>query len=93
MSPQEFNTAKGSIASKSFEDSKLTIAKQICTKKCLLTSQVKEIMLLFTFEQTRLDFAKFAYVYKYDTGNYYQVNDAFTFETSFDDLNAFISGR
>ena len=93
MSNQEFDDAKRSISSKSFEDSKFTIAKQICTKKCLLTSQVKEIMLLFTFEQTRLDFAKFAYSYTYDTGNYYKVNDAFTFETSIDDLNAYIGGR
>jgi hypothetical protein len=89
----EFNQAKRSIETKSFEESKFTIAKQICTSKCLLTSQVKEIMLLFTFEQTRLDFAKFAYSYTYDTGNYFQVNDAFTFETSIDDLNAFIGGR
>jgi hypothetical protein len=91
MSPQEFGQAKGSIASKSFEDSKMTIAKQICTRKCLLTSQVKEIMLLFTFENNRLDFAKFAYAYTFDTGNYYLVNDAFTFETSIDELNAYIS--
>ncbi len=93
MSPAEFNQAKRSIETKSFEESKFTIAKQICTSKCLLTSQVKEIMMLFTFEQTRLDFAKFAYSYTYDTGNYFQVNDAFTFETSIDDLNAFIGGR
>jgi hypothetical protein len=91
MSPQEFNQAKGSIASKTFEDSKMTIAKQICTRKCLLTSQVKEIMLMFTFENNRLDFAKFAYAYTFDTGNYYLVNDAFTFESSIDDLNAYIS--
>jgi len=89
MSPAEFNDAKSSITSKSFEDSKFTLAKQICKSKCLLTSQVKDIMLLFTFEQTRLDFAKFAYGYTYDTGNYFKVNDAFTFETSIDDLNAY----
>ena len=93
MNAQEFATAKKSIESKSFEESKFTIAKQICTRKCLLTSQVKEIMLLFTFEQTRLDFAKFAYAYTYDSGNYYQVNDAFTFETSIDDLNSYISNK
>jgi hypothetical protein len=48
-------------------------------------------MLLFTFENNRLDFAKFAYAYTFDTGNYYLVNDAFTFETSIDELNAYIS--
>jgi hypothetical protein len=59
---------------------------------CLLSSQVKEIILLFSFEETRLDFAKYAYGYTFDIGNYYQVNDAFKFESSIDELNTYISG-
>jgi hypothetical protein len=91
MLPGDFDSMKGSIESKSFEDSKLTIAKQIMNSNCLLSSQVKEVMLLFSFEDTRLDFAKYAYGKTYDIGNYYKVNDAFTFETSIDDLNDYIS--
>lgn len=91
MSPQAFASAKQSIASKTFEDSKLTLAKQIMNTNCLLSSQVKEIMLLFTFEDTRLQLAKYAYGYTYDIGNYYQLNDAFTFESSIDELNAYIN--
>ncbi|MDX2002295.1 MAG: DUF4476 domain-containing protein [Chitinophagales bacterium] len=90
MSGPDFEGAKNSIASKSFEDSKLTIAKQIFDNNCLLSSQVKQIMLLFSFEDSRLDFAKYAYGRTYDIGNYYKVNDAFTFESSIDDLNQFI---
>lgn len=90
MSPQDFQGVKNSIASKSFEDSKLTVAKQVINSNCLFSSQVKEIMLLFSFEDTRLDLAKFAYGYTYDIGNYYKVNDAFTFESSIDDLNKHI---
>jgi hypothetical protein len=92
MSPQDFNSAKQSIAGKSFEDSKLTIAKQIINTNCLLSAQVKEIMLLFLFEDTRLDLAKYAYGYTWDIGNYYKLNDAFTFESSIDELNAYING-
>lgn len=92
MSPADFNQAKQSIKSKSFEDSKLTIAKQIINTNCLLSSQVKEIMLIFSFEDTRLELAKFAYGYTLDIGNYYKVNDAFTFESSIDDLNDYIAG-
>lgn len=92
MAPGDFESAKSSIRSKSFEDSKLTIAKQIIQSNCLLSSQVKEIMLLFSFEDTRLDFAKFAYAYTLDLGNYYKVNDAFTFESSIDELNSYVSG-
>ena len=90
MSPGEFQNVKNSIQSKSFEDSKNTIARQVISSNCLLTSQVKEIMMLFDFETTKLDFAKFAYGYTYDIGNYYQLNDAFDFESSIDDLNSYI---
>jgi len=50
-------------------------------------------MLLFSFEATRLDFAKFAYKYTYDISNYYKLNDAFTFESSIEELNNFINGK
>ncbi|MCC6384076.1 MAG: DUF4476 domain-containing protein [Bacteroidia bacterium] len=90
ISPGEFAELKQSISSKSFEESKMTIAKQVVANSCLLTSQVKELMLLFSFEDSRLDLAKFAYGRTYDIGNYYKVNDAFTFESSIDELNQYI---
>jgi hypothetical protein len=92
MSPEEFSQVKNSIDSKSFEDSKLIIAKQVIDANCLLCSQVKEIMLLFSFEDTRLELAKYAYGYTYDIGNYYRLNDAFTFESSIEELNEYING-
>jgi hypothetical protein len=94
MAEADFIQAKQTIASKSFEDSKLTIAKQIVGSNCLLSWQVKEIMLLFTYESSKLEFAKFAFPYTLDQGNYFKVNDAFTYESSIDDLNKFLqSGR
>ncbi len=78
MTPERFSDAKKSITSKSFEDSKLTIAKQIMNANCLLVSQVKEIMGLFTYEDTKLTFAKEAYSHTYNIDDYYQLNDAFT---------------
>ncbi len=93
MSPGDFSDLKNTISSKSFEDSKMTIAKQVLQNNCLLTSQVKDLMGQFTFEETKLDFAKYAYDYTYDIGNYYKVNDQFTFESSIDELSKYISGR
>ncbi|MDD3875890.1 MAG: DUF4476 domain-containing protein [Bacteroidales bacterium] len=93
MSDADFNMAKNTISSKTFEDSKLTIAKQITSSNCLLSRQVKEIMSLFSFEDSKLTFAKHAYTYTFDIGNYYIVNDAFTFEMTIDELNEFISNQ
>lgn len=92
MHPDEFVGVKQSIASKSFDDTRLTIAKQVIASNCLLSSQVKEIMLLFSFEDTRLELAKYAYGYTYDIGNFYKLNDAFTFESTIEELNEYIQG-
>jgi hypothetical protein len=93
MSEQDFASAKQSISSKSFEDSKLTIAKQITSSNCLLCSQINEIMGLFSFEDSRLDFAKFAYDYVYDMNNYYKLNDAFSFESSIEELDEYVRAK
>jgi len=93
MNDNDFFDAKNSISSKSFEDSKMTVAKQITGANCLLCSQVKEIMLLFNFEDSRLDFAKYAYDYVYDKNNYYKLNDAFSFESTIEELNQYISTK
>jgi Domain of unknown function (DUF4476) len=93
MSDQDFANAKHSISSKDFEDSKMTIAKQVVSANCLFASQVKELMLLFDFEDSKLEFAKYAYGYTYDTGNYFKVNDAFEFESSIEELNQYIGSH
>lgn len=87
VSNTEFESIKKNISSKSFEDSKLTIAKQISDSKCLTSVQVRDIMKLFSFEETRLTFAKYAYKRVVDKENYYVVNDAFQFENSIEELN------
>lgn len=93
MSEQDFAGATNSISSKSFEESRLTIAKQITSSNCLVCSQIVEIMGLFSFEETRLEYAKFAYDYVYDLNNYYKLNDAFSFESSIEELNAYIQRK
>ena len=90
MTNSDFNEAKQSIASKTFEDSKLLIAKQITKANCLLASQVKQIMKLFEYEDSKLDFAKYAYKYTYDQNNYYKVNDAFEYELTIEELDEYI---
>jgi hypothetical protein len=93
MSGTEFADAKKSIESKGFEETKLTLAKQIGKDRCFSTEQVKAVMGVFSFEETKLDFAKWAYERTHDKANYYKVNDAFNFSSSIDDLNEYIQSR
>ncbi|MFM2375038.1 MAG: hypothetical protein RLZZ165_135 [Bacteroidota bacterium] len=93
MEVEAFDEAKKSIAAKSFSDSKMELAKQVTKANCLLTSQVRQLMALFTFEAQRLEFAKFAYDFTYDVENYYIVNDEFGFESSIRDLARYLEGK
>ncbi len=93
MSNADFKVLKDSIPVNSFEETKLSTAKELVKNQCMLSQQIKELASLFTFDETRLDFAKFAYNYTYDRTNYYKVNDVFTFESSVEELNDFIKNQ
>ncbi|MEW6469312.1 MAG: DUF4476 domain-containing protein [Bacteroidota bacterium] len=90
MSPQAFNQLKMAITSKSFDSSKLQVAKQAIGSNYLTAGQVSELMELLTFESSRLELAKFAYNRTIDKQNYYLVNNAFQFESSVWELNQYI---
>lgn len=89
MGASDFESAKNSIASKGFDESRLTIAKQIIGSNCLLCSQIKELMALMSFEATKLDLAKFSWHHNLDRGNYYKLNDAFSFESTIEELSKY----
>lgn len=93
MKDQDYNAAKNSINKQTFEDNKLQVAKQVIASNCLFARQVKEIMALFTYEDSKLEFAKYAYSRTFDQGNYFLINDAFTYSSSVDELNQFILGH
>lgn len=93
MGQSNFNAAKKTIADASFEESKLSTAKTVATSNCLSTDQIVEICKLFGFEDSKLAFAKFAFKHCTDTKNYFKVNNVFSFDSSKEDLNAFISGE
>ncbi len=88
-----FHSALSSLKNKSFEDSKLSQAKEITQSNCLNAMQIKTICEIFNFESTRLDYAKFAYPYCFDQNNYWQINDSFDFESSISELNEYIQNR
>jgi hypothetical protein len=93
MDKASFDTAKASVASKGFDDTRLTVAKQIAKSNCLTTTQIKDIMSVFGFEETKLEFAKYAYDFCYDKNQYYLINDAFSFDSTIDELNTFIESK
>ncbi|MGV9011264.1 MAG: DUF4476 domain-containing protein [Flavobacteriales bacterium] len=93
MSVEAFGSAKKKIEDLSFEAGRLAMAKQVGASNCLTTRQVMEVLDLFNFEDSRLDFAKFAYDHVTDTGNYYQVSAKLKFSGSVETLNSYLQTR
>jgi hypothetical protein len=93
MAPTDFQGALESIKKQSFEDTKLSSAKNIAGKQCLTAAQISQVCKVFSFEESKLDFAKFAYGHCTDSNNYFKVNDVFNFSSSIDDLNAYTASQ
>jgi hypothetical protein len=93
MSNADFNKALSVIRNESFENSKLSTAKQVASNNNLCVEQIIQICKLFDFEKSKLDFAKFAYKSCVDQNNYYQLNEVFEFNASKNELRKFIDGN
>lgn len=93
ISGTEYGKVTASIKSQSFEETKLKIAKQAVKANCMSTGQIKGICKMFSFEESKLDFAIYAYTFCTDKNNYYTLNDVFSFSTSVDSLNDAIENK
>ena len=91
MDAQSFGDMVNSINNASFEDTKLSTAKTILASNFLTTDQVMQVCKLFSFEDSKVAFAKFAYSKTVDPNNYYKVANVFDFDADKQALNAFIS--
>jgi Domain of unknown function (DUF4476) len=93
MGSRDFSDAVASIQNNSFEDTRLQIAKQVASSNFLSTGQISEICRLFSFDDRRLDFAKFAYSRCIDPQNYYKVGDVMTFNSNKSALSTFVTNN
>lgn len=91
MNHQAFAMLKNTIASTSFDSSKLKIAEQAIAASNVTSAQVYELLGLLSFESNRLKLAQFAYAYTVDKQNYFMVNRAFSFNSSITKLNSYIA--
>jgi hypothetical protein len=93
MTVKEFQMMKERIKQNTLETGKLEAAKSMTRENVLTAIQVAEIARLFTFDNSRLDFAKFAFDYTYDREAYNVVGDALTFQKNKEDLQQFVQKK
>lgn len=86
MAPSDFQSYLQAIESKGFEDSKLATAKAPLSSAYFTADQIRQVMTLFGFEETRVQFATMARPRCTDPANYYRVYEAFQFESSIEEL-------
>jgi len=82
MSDRQFSQLLQSISKEWLETNKLKSATHIVNTNNLTSAQVKQLILLFSFEPNRLELAKQAYATTVDKENYSMINDLFCFSGS-----------
>ena len=92
MNPEDYNEVVRMISNESFDDTKLTVAKQVISNNPMTASQIVNICKLFSFESNKLEFAKFAYPYCTEKNKYYLLNEVLTYDSSKRELNEYIQG-
>jgi hypothetical protein len=93
MKKDDFSDLKKSINNRNFESYNTTIVKTAIDNNFFSAEQVRELMNYFTFEDTKLEIAKYSYKKVCDTKNFFKVYDAFDFESSINELKNYISGK
>jgi len=78
MTNATFQSGFNIIASQTSNQKKLDKSLEFINKTCLLSSQVKNIAVLFTEDNYRFEFCRVAYQGTFDRVNFFEVYDAFT---------------
>jgi len=79
-----------SISDEWLESNKFKSASHIVKNNSLSTAQVEQILLLFNFENNKLELAKDAYLNTVDKKNYPMLFDQFSYSSSKRELEKYI---
>ncbi len=90
MSSRDFAEFKKFISERTFESTKLDMAKSVIDINYFTTDQVREILGWFTFESNKLDLAKHTFKNTVDRNNYYRLYNEFVFESNVVDLDNYV---
>ncbi|MBK7433532.1 MAG: DUF4476 domain-containing protein [Chitinophagaceae bacterium] len=93
MDARSFDQLKQTLSKEGFTSTRMSIAKSVIPNNYYTTAQVKELLDLFSFDNSKMELARLAYDYTIDKGNYYILADAFSFSSSKDELMKFIQTK
>ena len=91
LSYQQFQSMKETLRREGFENTRLSLARQMFDRNNFKSDEVRELLQLFSFENNRLDLAKYAYRSVVDRNNYSVVYDVFGLNSSKQELARYIN--
>ena len=89
----DFSKLKKSINNRNFELSNVDILKDAIDKNYFLTEHIIELIRFFTFEDNKLEVAKYSYRKVCDKNNFPELFKYFIYESSVKELKDYISGK
>lgn len=93
MTKEDYKDLKTSIGNRNFESTNVTLLKSAIDNNYFTSEQIREMMVYFTFEDSKLEVAKYSYKKVCDKNNFFKVYDAFSFDSSVNELKDYISGK
>lgn len=93
MDNQTFLEVKQAIKGSGWDDGKLSTAKTILNTNYVTTDQVIEICKLFSWDDNKLAFAKYAFKKTVDNNNYFRVNAVFDWDSNKQALNNYVNAN
>jgi hypothetical protein len=93
LNNQDLNDLKARVDDRITDTEKLKLMKSVLEQRTYYSVQVRTMMDWLAFEGSRLDFAKWSYDKVLDKQDYWKLEDMFTFSSSKDEFNEYISSR
>ncbi|MDD5361729.1 MAG: DUF4476 domain-containing protein [Ignavibacteria bacterium] len=91
INEKDFSELMTSLGNMSYDDNKREMISMVLDKYYVTSEHVKSLLTAVTFENNKLEVAKYAYARTVDKENYYKVLSSFTFESTIEELKDFIS--
>ena len=93
LNNEDLNDLKARVDDRITDTEKLKLMKSVLEQRTYYSVQVRTMMGWLAFEDSRLDFAKWSYDRVLDKQDYWKLEDVFTFSSSKDEFNQYISSR
>lgn len=88
---EEVERMYNTLKKESFDETRLSMAKNMVANNKMAAHQIKRLAESFTFENNKLAFLKYAYTYCIDRQNYYECVDVLSFSSDKENLMRFIN--